>query len=94
MNKFVYPLLALFLAGGLAVTQSAAAMDDMDKGAMEQDKGSMTKQDKMEPGAMKQDTMGKGDMKKKTTHKKVRKHDKKQDRMMEDKMEQGSMDNK
>ena len=62
MNKISHMLLALCLVttGSLVLTQSAAAMDDMDKGSMAMDKGSMGNGAMMEKGAMmKQDGMDK-----------------------------------
>lgn len=109
MNKLLYPLFALSLTvgGNLLLAQSAAAMDDMDKGSMTMQRmegegmgnGAMMKQDKMQHGTMKRDAMKNKD------HDKMRKHDKqmkkdkmmkkdrmmKHDKMKEDKMERGSM---
>jgi len=56
MKKFYYALLSICLmsSGSLALTQTALAMDDMNKGAM-----SMANKDK---GSMDKDSMGNGSM--------------------------------
>ena len=90
MNKISHMMLALCLvsSGSLVLAQNAVAMDDMDKGSMTMEKGSMDNGAMMKKDAMHKDDMDKGMMEKKDS-KKMMKKDK---TMHQDKMEHDSMD--